>query len=303
MTTLPQIDWALATRLGRRIVPAGPAIPRAQADEVVASLRRAADRAADIVAERSGLTNPSRAEVVVVDRPGWIAANAAMADELLREHAHRSPMGWVVSPATGLQAGLVLAIVSTRIVGQFEGLSENPRLLLVAPNVVSVERALGFDGEDFRLWACLHEQTHQFQFGHAPWLAPHVRGLATQLLDDEDDDEDGPDALGRLTAVMTFLEGHAEVQMDITAAGTIRSLPRLRRALDRRRRSPGVFAIVQRMVGLNQKVSQYQRGAAFCRYLHERGGLDMLNLPLSVPEFLPEPNEIDDPDAWLERVT
>ena len=50
------------------------------------------------------------------------------------------------------------------------------RLLLVAPNIVQVERELGLDPGDFRLWVCLHEETHRVQFGAVPWLRDHMLG-------------------------------------------------------------------------------------------------------------------------------
>lgn len=297
----PQVDWTLAVRVGARIVPPGPKVHREEAFAAVAGLRVAADRAAEVVAERSGLRNEGRAPVVVVDRPGWIAANAATADRLLRDIApgKRSPR--IVAGTVGLQAATVLAVVSTRILGQFEGLSHDPRLLLVVPNIVGFERASGVDPRDFRLWACLHEQTHQFQFAHAPWLAERLRGLAAELLGaDAEGDED--QAFEDLSSVMTLLEGHAEVQMDITGTGLIGSLERMRRVLDARRQPSGVLGAVQRVTGLNLKVDQYTRGTEFCRHLYDRGGLDLLNTPLASPDVLPSAAEIDDPAAWLRRV-
>ena len=45
----------------------------------------------------------------------------------------------------------------------------------MAPNVVHVERELGVDPRDFRLWVCLHEETHRVQFTAVPWLRDHLR--------------------------------------------------------------------------------------------------------------------------------
>jgi coenzyme F420 biosynthesis associated uncharacterized protein len=55
--------------------------------------------------------------------------------------------------------------------------------MLVAPNVVHVERELSVNATDFRLWVCLHEETHRVQFTAVPWLADHLRGLLTQLVE------------------------------------------------------------------------------------------------------------------------
>jgi len=46
----------------------------------------------------------------------------------------------------------------------------------VAPNIVHVERELGVDPHDFRLWVCLHEETHRTQFTAVPWLRDHLEG-------------------------------------------------------------------------------------------------------------------------------
>lgn len=302
MNGFPRIDWTAAASVGGRAVPAGPKVTATEARDAVSGLRAAASTAADVIAERSGLRSDGRVPVRVLDRAGWVVANADMAEEILRvvvPHPRWIPK--VARAAIGAQAGLALAAVSVRILGQFEGLSAHPRLLLVAPNAVAFERNSRIPPRDFRLWACLHEQTHQFQFGHAPWLRAHVLGVVKGFLGDGVD-EDDPDAMGEVTAAMTFLEGHAEVQMDITAEGLIDSLPALRASLDKRRRSPGLLAVIQQVVGLNEKVTQYERGTVFCRRLYDLGGLELLNSPLSEPDLLPTSAEIDEPGLWLKRV-
>src|SRR6185312_17189487 len=54
----------------------------------------------------------------------------------------------------------------------------------------TVERELKVDPSDFRLWVCLHEQTHRVQFAAAPWLRHHMLGeiekLGTLLVGDSD---------------------------------------------------------------------------------------------------------------------
>jgi coenzyme F420 biosynthesis associated uncharacterized protein len=127
-------------------------------------------------------------------------------------------MGAVGSRVTGVQAGLILAYLSARVLGQYElflppgegtapangsgngspahgsngnGASADAaalngsgvgRLTLVAPNIVLVERELGVDPHDFRRWVCLHEETHRVQFTSVPWLRGYVQGLMTEFL-------------------------------------------------------------------------------------------------------------------------
>ncbi len=53
----------------------------------------------------------------------------------------------------------------------------------MAPNVVEIERSLGVDPSDFRLWVCLHECTHRLQFTAVPWLGEHMRAEVGALVD------------------------------------------------------------------------------------------------------------------------
>src|SRR5699024_4803471 len=90
------------------------------------------------------------------------------------------------SAAAGAELGGVLSFLSANVLGQFDPFHSSEdapagRLLLVAPNVVSVAGQLNVDRDDFRLWVCLHEQTHRVQFAAAPWLAAHMRAKITQL--------------------------------------------------------------------------------------------------------------------------
>jgi coenzyme F420 biosynthesis associated uncharacterized protein len=98
----------------------------------------------------------------------------------------------VGSRITGVQAGLILAYLSSRVLGQYElflppgsgANGEEPvgRLTLVAPNIVMVERELGVHPGDFRRWVCLHEETHRVQFTSVPWLRAYVQDQMTEFL-------------------------------------------------------------------------------------------------------------------------
>ena len=64
---------------------------------------------------------------------------------------------------------------------------------------------------------------------------------------------------------MAVIEGHAEHVMDAVAPDLLPSLPQLRAALDRRRRSQsGLSRLVARLLGLELKLRQYEQGKFFC---------------------------------------
>ncbi len=186
MEQLPVVDWTFAARAGRALVPPGPELSEREIASLVADLRDAAGRATGHVAEVTRLRPPAPAEVLIVDRGSWIAALAQSADSLLTGAAATQaglPSGWatVKARALGAQAAPVFAAIATRVLGQFDPFVSPARLLLVAPNIIAVERELGARPADFRLWVCLHEETHRFQFGHAPWLREHVLGMVARV--------------------------------------------------------------------------------------------------------------------------
>ena len=183
------VDWDLAGRTARRLISPGPETTREEAAAVVRELHEAAATAVAHVEELTGLRPAPGGpvpEVAVVDRPGWVDANtsgmAALLDPLVdalaeKQDARPGPLATAIgSRATGVQAGGLLAFLSSRVLGQYEVFGTGGRLLLVAPNIVAAERKLGVDPSDFRLWVCLHEVTHQLQFTAVPVAARPPRG-------------------------------------------------------------------------------------------------------------------------------
>jgi uncharacterized protein (DUF2342 family) len=80
------------------------------------------------------------------------------------------------------------------------------------------------------------------------------------------------------------------------------SLPKLREALDRRRRSQsGLSRLVARLLGLDLKLRQYEQGKYFCDAVVRERGAEALHHVFSSPEALPTLAEIRNPEAWLER--
>jgi coenzyme F420 biosynthesis associated uncharacterized protein len=204
MSSSPQmIDWDTAIATGVRWVRPGPQVSVTEARRAVSELRDLADSVREPVRELTGLHSPEAAgQVAVVDRPGWIRANVdgfrVVLDPLVTRLSERGSVpsaGSVVtavgSRVTGVQAGLILAYLASRVLGQYElflppdpdgGGAPVGRLTLVAPNIVMVERELGVDQHDFRRWVCLHEETHRTQFTAVPWLRGYVQEQMTEFL-------------------------------------------------------------------------------------------------------------------------
>ena len=241
------------------------------------------------------------------------------------------------SKVTGAEAGALLAFIASKVLGQYDlAPGGDPALLLVAPNIMAARQELGVDARDFRTWVCMHEETHRVQFTAVPWLRTHLvdsaRTLATDLTPN-------PDSLGELvgritrnlpdlvsgsniggiadlvttpeqrarladvTAVMSLLEGHADVAMDDVGPAHIPTVATIRERFTARRAGAGAAdKVLRRLLGLEAKMRQYRDGAAFVRGVHSRVGVDGFNAVWTSPETLPRAAEIADPDAWVRRV-
>ncbi len=193
------IDWAAAIRTGQRLAPTGPKISSRDAARVVSDLRTFSARAELAVRETTGLGHGLPVDDAdVVDRPGWVKATAhgmeLLAAPLVAKLSTASgkQAGALTRGVAGSQVGAILGFLSGKVLGQFDPLGGDPSrpgtLLLVAPNIVKVERELRADPTDFRLWVCLHESTHRLQFTAVPWLRDHFRGLVGDFADKADTD-------------------------------------------------------------------------------------------------------------------
>jgi coenzyme F420 biosynthesis associated uncharacterized protein len=350
------VDWDLAVVAARRLMRPSPEISASEARRVVAELRRDAAASEEHVRGFTGLHAASAtAPVLVVDRLGWVQANADGFRQILRPLVARlrerrgDPSGVsaaIGSRVTGLEAGGLLAYLSNKVLGQFDpfytgaagpdGATHGGRLLLVAPNIVHVERELSVDPRDFRLWVCLHEETHRVQFTAVPWLREHLLSEMAGLIASADLDpakmagmlRDGIERLGRiikgdadaslidllqtpeqkrtverLTAAMSLLEGHADVVMDGVGPSVIPSVSQIRSKFTKRRGGAGpVDQVVRRVLGFDAKLRQYRDGAAFVRGVVGAVGMDGFNTVWTSPDTLPSRAEIADPAAWVARV-
>jgi coenzyme F420 biosynthesis associated uncharacterized protein len=107
----------------------------------------------------------------------------------------------------------------------------------------------------------------------------------------------------RMQAAMSLIEGHAEHVMDAVGADVLPSLPRLRAAMNHRREHRGLpWRVLERLLGLELKLRQYETGRRFCDAVVEAGGPPALALAWSGPDALPTPAELEQPSLWIARV-
>ncbi|MCD0179057.1 MULTISPECIES: zinc-dependent metalloprotease [Micrococcus] len=359
------VDWAFAARTARSLAAAGPRFTPREATREAEGLRAAAEAAVPHVHRLTGLEaarDLRDSQVLVVDRPTWSRAAtqsfatlldptfAHLRDTRPREHAAATTR--VTRHATALEMGGILAWMSGRILGQYDpfialpgpgGTAGGPaggRLLLVAPNVAQVRAEINVDPADFRLWVCLHEQTHRVQFAAAPWLREHLRAEITALTvglfdkaeslperlrtalaaanplgrDGADarptsgllgaiQDEEDRERLSRLTAVMSLLEGHANVVMDGVDSSVVSSVKTIRRRFDERgdRRSP-LDRMLRRLLGMDAKMAQYRDGQRFVAAAVAELGMAGFNVVWDAPELLPSEAELHAPETWVARI-
>jgi coenzyme F420 biosynthesis associated uncharacterized protein len=347
------IDWGLARATAKRLVAPSPATSAAAAGDVVRQLRQFAAESAAHVGALTGMQVASPGPpTVVVDRAGWLDVNidgfalhvAPLLDKLAE--SNKSPLLGVVSQVgsrvTAVELGALLSYIGSRVLGQYEpflasmGSSDGGKgtLLLVAPNIVAAERELGVDPADFRLWVCLHEETHRVQFNAVPWMREHVAGLIREFVTATEVDPRALASWGAnlaralgglargesvsiqdlittveqrrildsLTALMSLLEGHAEHVMDAVGPTVVPTVAEIRVAFQARRNRGGLDALLRRLLGMDAKMRQYRDGEKFVTAAVAAVGMAGFNEVWRAPGFLPTLAEIHDPAAWVSRV-
>ena len=331
------VDWQFAATVGARLARPAPPVTDYTRNQVIEELAASSRSAEPPVREVTRLqTDGPVPDARIVDRPEWIRAASESMRVMTGGSADQdgtATPGFITGRLTGAQTGAVLAFVASGILGQYDPFTpDGGRLLLVYPNVIAVERQLRVTPRDFRLWVCLHEVTHRVQFTANPWLAGYmtdalgvitkdggdeIGAVIARLADFARDRSEGvvgfmkaiqsePQraALDRLLVLGTLLEGHADHVMDAVGPAVVPSVTTIRRRFDERRhrKQPPLQRLLRALLGIDAKLSQYTRGKAFVEHVVGRVGMDRFNTIWTSAETLPLPDEIDDPQRWIDRI-
>lgn len=355
------VDWAVAQRVAEWAVTRRPPLPGYRSAALEADFAELTAQAEALVAEATGLRSATPARARVTDRAGWVRANVVSIQRLLgptlgKIEARRDasppflglqarlprPLAGAGRAANGAQIGLVLAWMSTRVLGQYdllladEFIDDQDIVYYVGPNVAAIESRYGFPPRQFRLWLALHEVTHRSQFTAVPWLRDHFVSLVDQGLEPVGSDPrrmlealrraaeevragrnpldsagmlglvatpEQLEALQRIQALMSLLEGHGDVTMDRAGAASVPGAERFSRVLrERRKQVHGPAKLVQQVLGMDAKLRQYAEGEEFIRAVEKAGGSDLFGRVWRGPEWLPSLAEIRTPGDWVARV-
>jgi coenzyme F420 biosynthesis associated uncharacterized protein len=107
----------------------------------------------------------------------------------------------------------------------------------------------------------------------------------------------------QMQSAMSLIEGHAEHTMDAVGAEVLPSLPKLRAAMNRRRENRGLpWRVLERLLGLELKMRQYEVGRRFCDAVVAAAGPEGLALAWRDAASLPSAAELERPAEWIARV-
>lgn len=336
------VDWDFAGTVGamlaRAPAPATEYTRRHAMEELAVAARKAEGPVRELTRMRIDRPVPAAR---VVDRQEWIRAAAESMRVMTRSTDKPGKLitGRVAGAQTGAVLAFISSGILgqydpfSSVDGDRDGC-----LLLVYPNVIGVERQLRVSPSDFRLWVCLHEVTHRVQFTANPWLAGHMSDALAVLISDAGTGTAGEmiarlsefarsrgrnpndtgilglvravqsppqrEALDKLMVLGTLLEGHADFVMDGVGPAVVPSVATIRARFDQRRnrRQPPLQRLLRALLGVDAKLSQYTRGRAFVDHVVGRVGMDRFNTVWSGPGALPLPDEIENPQRWIDRV-
>ncbi len=101
---------------------------------------------------------------------------------------------------------------------------------------------------------------------------------------------------------MSLLEGHGDVTMDRAGQGRVPEAARFSRTLHQRRNSAkGPARLLMQLIGLEAKMKQYEMGERFIEAVEATGGRALLDRAWEGPEWLPNLEEIREPQRWIDR--
>lgn len=270
-----------------------------------------------------------RAELLVVDRHGWIGGNIRSLQPLFGE----LEIGGAEAKVLAWEGGAFVGLVARVVLAQFDPFRD--QLIVVYPNLGDMARGSGLR------WLMFHEVTHLAQFRAAPWIPDRIVELGREVLAlqqtnwakealaklperlpqivrrardaYEGREQTSPlldllpegqrEAVLKLHALVTLLEGHATLITELIGKRVLPDYEALSARLEQRKRRPALVRILEAVVGIEMKRQQYVLGRGFCEAVWKRGGAEALAAAWLGPDWVPDSEELRSPELWLDRVS
>ena len=322
------IDTAGLEQAAKLVAGRGPKLPGTAILHLRSQVLDFVDEATAEVTREAQMSPTPSAELMIVDRQGWVSTNAKTLSTLLGDidlkPTEQRVLAW--------EGGAFIGLIARAVLGQYDPFAD--QLLVVYPNLGEMS-----DNEGLR-WLLFHEVTHVAQFRTAPWITDEIVGVARKVLTLdrtnwardlikqlpekipelvmwlrdalEGKSTSSPlfdflppeqrDAVMRANALVTLLEGHATHITDLIAKRVLPSHEEIDRRVTQRRKRPPLMRLLEAIAGLDMKRQQYILGHSFCREIWEHGGSEALAPAWRGPEWVPTLDELKQPTLWLDRV-
>ena len=345
------IDWSTVHRTAVQMsqTAEAPVRNRAAAREQYTDMVR---RSEPLIADYLDVQLPQPIQrIAVMDRREWLEANInsftqlfGLIEEIYQRNAQQGTLGatfvaGINRRVLSVQVGVLLGVLSRKVLGQYDLslLAPEPTggaLYFVEPNIDRLQREMGVDAHDFRLWIALHETTHAYEFEAYPWVRDHFNGLLRRYFDTINDQLQGlrggigpvlnrlfenwgkgehwmemlqtpaqRELFKELQALMSLVEGYSNHIMNAIGQQILPNFDEIERRIEARKemRTPAQH-LFNRITGMDLKLLQYQQGQHFVDTVVQQRGIEFASRVWERAENLPTLEEIRNPERWIARM-
>jgi coenzyme F420 biosynthesis associated uncharacterized protein len=345
------IDWSLVRRTSVQVSQneRAPVRNRAVAREQYTDMVR---RSEPLIAQYLQVDLPEPIQrIVVMDRREWLDANIAnftglfqFIEDLYQRNASQQTVGAVMAAGINrrvmsAQIGVLLGVLARKVLGQYDLslLAPEPTagaLYFVEPNIDHIQRGLGLNAHDFRLWIALHETTHAYEFEAYPWVREHFNSLLRRYFDTVNEQLQGfrgglGPAIARivenmskgqhwmealqtptqralfneLQALMSLVEGYSNHIMNAIGQQVLPNFAEIEQRIEQRKGARSLAEqLFNRITGMDLKMQQYQQGQLFVDTVVHQRGIAFATKAWQRAENLPTMEEIRQPERWIARM-
>jgi putative hydrolase len=240
----------------------------------------------------------------------------------------------------GIQVGTVMGQLARSVLGHYDlpvPMGDRGHLNVIPENVAAFERSSGLPTDQIELYVATRQLVGQRVVEGVDWVKGHLASLLEQIAGAIDPDVSGlagrlqsldmanPEslqdllagddllgassspqlqaALGRLEAFLALTDGYTTTLTRRVLEGRLPALGPIEHELRQAAQAPdGTARLVASMLQADPDRAAGTRGERFCAEVLAATDVERLDRVWAHPNFLPTPEELDMPGAWLERM-